>query len=150
MTKANRATPLTADAVRQAAKRVQYVTGCWIQDDIDAIQHAPARDVMNLWKYDLTTLTRFALAALPEDDGPVTEEWLKNHYPAVDDDCPIVSQLKIIGETGYWYFDDDGALIWHHAGHTTAIITTRNQFRQLAAALGITPTHAGNGNQKQE
>lgn len=64
---------------------------------------------------------------------PVTEEWLREEWGF---NSPISRAWGHSGITGTFCFEENG-LSWWHVGNRTAHITTRYQFRLLAAALGI-------------
>ena len=89
-------------------------------------------------------LARHVLATVPED-GEVTIEWLKigwhwNNFGTMT----LRAKTATLGLEITWNNDDGFSLCTSASGmavYTNRLpITTRNQFRQLAAALGIQPT----------
>ena len=68
-----------------------------------------------------------------DGEQPITEEWLREEWGF---NSPISRALGHSGITGTFCFEENG-LSWWHVGNRTAHITTRYQFRLLAAALGI-------------
>ena len=89
---------------------------------------------------DCRDVAKYIFATIPADfDQPVTEEWLVETYGFVRDDAEgcwetmhnaIRYEMEMVG-TSQWL------LSWDDVNYWPIDITTRYQFTQLAAALGI-------------
>lgn len=85
---------------------------------------------------DVELVRDYVFATVPADGHlPITAEWLRECWGFYS---PIDGAWRHGNLTGTFCFEDDG-LSWWHVGNRTANITTRHQFAQIMAALGIEP-----------
>ena len=123
------------DEVRKAAADVQQVTGTWQESELT---HEPAIEVLQAWKNGLQRLAAYALSTIPANPmAPITAEWLREVWGFTKAEWSRRDVLEnghaeMTPMKGFWLYEDDN-LAWPHS------LTTRHQFTQLAAALGLQP-----------